>query len=90
MEYDLEKRLHQFSINLICLLKTVKIKIINENIIRQLLKSWTSIWANYNEANWASSRKDFRNKIYICKKESQETEYWINLLLNINEQKIKI
>jgi len=32
------------------------------------------------EANNASSRKDFRNKIYICKKETQETKHWLRML----------
>ncbi|MBI4067262.1 four helix bundle protein [Candidatus Gottesmanbacteria bacterium] len=36
--------------------------------------------ANYCEANQASSRKDFQNKIYICKKESNETKYWLQMI----------
>lgn len=32
------------------------------------------------EANGASSKKDFRNKIYICKKEAQETKHWLRML----------
>ena len=32
------------------------------------------------EANGASSKKDFRNKIFICKKESQETKHWLRML----------
>jgi len=31
------------------------------------------------EANGASSRKDFRNKIHICKKEAQETKHWLRM-----------
>lgn len=36
--------------------------------------------ANYMEANGASSRRDFANKIYICKKEAQETKHWFRML----------
>ncbi len=36
--------------------------------------------ANYTEANGASSKKDFKNKIFICKKESKETKYWLRML----------
>ena len=36
----------------------------------QLGKSITSIGANYSEANNASSKSDFRNKLYIAKKET--------------------
>ena len=32
------------------------------------------------EANAASSKKDFRNKIYICKKEAQETKHWLRVI----------
>jgi four helix bundle protein len=32
------------------------------------------------EANGASSRKDFQNKIFICKKEAQETKHWLRML----------
>ena len=46
----------------------------------QLVRSASSIGANYAEANNAGSKKDFRNKIYICKKESQETKYWLKVL----------
>ncbi len=57
----------------------------NRNSIDQVLRSWTSIGANYYEANWASSKKYFRNKIYICKKEAKETVYWLELLLSISQ-----
>jgi len=53
---------------------------ISRPIISQLIRSSTSIGANYMEANGASSKKDFRNKIYICKKEAQETKHWIRML----------
>jgi four helix bundle protein len=43
------------------------------------------VGANYQEANGASSKKDFRSKIYICKKEAKETMYWIRLLMKSSE-----
>jgi len=33
------------------------------------------------EANSGSSKKDFKNKIFICKKESQETKHWLRMLV---------
>lgn len=65
--------------------KKITITQINLNIINQLLRSATSIWANYYEANGASSKKDFRNKIFICRKEAQETYYRLDLLLDVEE-----
>ncbi|MCX6740478.1 MAG: four helix bundle protein [Candidatus Parcubacteria bacterium] len=40
--------------------------------------------ANYHEANGASSEKDFKNKICICKKEAKETKYWLRLVIMAN------
>lgn len=91
MEYNLEKRTKDFSKEIIKFsIKLIKIKI-NENIISQLLRSATSVGANYCEANGASSKKDFKNKIFICRKEIQETKYWLELLATANpEEKEKL
>ena len=47
---------------------------------RKLLKASGSIGANYIEANDSLSRKDFRMRIKICRKEVKETGYWLRLL----------
>ena len=86
MEYDLAERTKQFSKDVIGAVRKIPINYLNRNIIAQLLKSATSIGANYREANAASSKKDFRNKIHICRKEAQETEYWIELLAETNPE----
>jgi four helix bundle protein len=39
------------------------------------------------EANAASSRKDFKNKIYICKKETQETKHWLRMMAQCEPNK---
>jgi four helix bundle protein len=80
MKYDLEERLSVFSKSLIKLLKLIEKTYINQNIISQLLKSWTSVGANYKEANWSMSPKDFKHKISICRKEAKETVYRLDLL----------
>ena len=56
-------------------------------MIEQLTKSATSIGANYAEANNASSKTDFRNKIFIAKKEAAETKYWLELFAEVCEDK---
>ena len=48
---------------------------------KQLLKSSTSIGANVREALRGESKKDFGHKMNIALKEAEETEYWIELLL---------
>jgi len=89
MQYDLEERTKLFSKRTICLLTRIKRNIINESMIRQLIRSATSVGANYREANGAVSKKDFKNKIYICRKEIQETEYWLELIAETNKEEIK-
>lgn len=79
-EYDLEERTAKFAENIIEFVKIIKRDDVNRNIIIQLTKATTSIGANYCEANASSSKRDFRNKIYICKKEANETKYWLRIL----------
>ncbi len=78
--YDLEKRTADFGIKIIRFCKSINQDVINKPIISQLIRSGTSIGANYMEANGASSKKDFANKIYICKKETQETKHWLKMV----------
>ena len=86
MEYDLAERTKKFSLEIIRVIKKIKLSYLNQNTIAQLLRSSSSIGANYREANGASSKKDFRNKISICRKEAQESEYWIELLAESNPE----
>jgi len=79
-KYDLEERTAKFGEDIIILCKNIKQDIINRLIINQLIRSATSIGANYMEANNACSKKDFKNKIFICKKESQESRHWLRML----------
>ena len=79
-KYNLEERTSKFSEEIIKLCKSLKKDIVSAPIISQLVRSSTSIAANYMEANGASSKKDFTNKIFICKKEAQETKYWLRML----------
>lgn len=50
------------------------------SIIDQTIRAATSVGANYAEANNASSKADFKNKIFIAKKEASETRYWLTVL----------
>jgi four helix bundle protein len=79
-KYDLEERTAKFGENIIEFCKNVKQDVITRPLINQLVRSGTSIGANYMEANAASSKKDFRNKIFISKKETQETKHWLRMM----------
>lgn len=78
--FDLEERTTKFSERIIELCKKCPKNSVTQPILDQLIRCGTSIGANYCEANGASSSKDFKNKIFICKKESKETKYWLRLL----------
>lgn len=80
LKYDLEERTSVFAENIIKLCKSIKVNDLSRPIILQLIRAATSVGANYMEANGACSKKDFKNKIFICKKEAQETKYWLRLL----------
>lgn len=78
--YDLEERTEKFGEKIIDLCKGCPKNAVINPLVSQLVRSGTSIAANYTEANAASSRKDFRNKIFICKKEAQETRHWLRMI----------
>ena len=78
--YDLEERTAKFGEDVIDFCKIIKENTITRGLISQLIRSGTSVGVNYMEANGASSKKDFRNKMYICKKEAQETKHWLRML----------
>lgn len=50
------------------------------SVLDQITRAVTSIGANYAEAQDASSKRDFANKIYIAKKEAGETLYWLQFI----------
>src|SRR5258708_5162150 len=79
--YDLEERTAKFGEKIIGACRDIKQDTITRPLLAQLIRSGTSIGANYMEANGASSKKDFRNKIYIAKKETQETKHWLRMLI---------
>ena len=82
--YDLEDRTKEFSYKVIDLCNKLPYSIINKRLIDQLVRSATSIGANYREANESDTKKDFKNKIRIAKKEARETIYWLELINNAN------
>ena len=79
-KYDLEERTARFGEAIIEFCRKLSQDSVSRPVISQLGRSATSIGANYMEANSASSKKDFRNKIYTCKKEAQETMHWLRML----------
>lgn len=81
MDKDLEQRTKRFALAVIEFVASLPRQRTADVLARQLLRSATSIGANYREANRAVSRADFTNKIGTVQKEAAETQYWVELLL---------
>jgi len=80
----LEERTKNFAISIIKLSTSLPCTVEGNVVRNQITKSGTSVGANYREANRSRSRADFRNKISICKGESSETAYWLDLIEALN------
>ncbi len=80
MKQELEARTKRFALSVIHAVGGLPKTRATDVIGYQLLKSGTSIGANYREANRAQSHDDFIHKIAICEKEAAETEYWLEIL----------
>jgi len=80
--YDLEERTVRFSKAIIDFLQKLPQNSITKPLIGQLIRSGTSIGANYSEADEANSKKDFVYKIAIAKKETKETKYWLKIIVH--------
>ena len=78
--FDLEERTALFGEAVIAFAKRVPLNQVTRSLIDQVVRAGTSIGANYCEANDAESKKDFRHKIRLCRKESRETKHWLRML----------
>jgi len=83
--FDLEERTAAFGEVVLKFAKGIPFNPVNEPLIRQLVRAATSVGANYCEANDGVSKKDFRNKIGLCRKESKETKHWLRMIAAANE-----
>ena len=79
-KFDLEERTAVFGEKCIRFAKKIPISPVTVKLISQFVDSATSIGANYSEANDAQSKKDFRHKMSICKKESKESKHWLRMV----------
>ena len=80
---DLEKRTRKFAVQIIRLSITLPNSPEGMVVRNQITKSGTSIGANYREANRSRSKADFKNKIKICESEASETQYWLEVIIEI-------
>jgi len=77
----LKLRLRQFVLDLIKLCQNIPYSVESKVIINQLLRSGSSVYANYRAANRSRSKAEFFSKISITVEEADETEMWLDILI---------
>ncbi len=78
---DLGERLLEYGARIIKLVESLPNTLVARRVADQLLRSGTSVGANYEEARAAESKEDFVHKLQIALKELRESNYWLRLLL---------
>ena len=78
--YDLANRTQCFGSAVVAYARGIPLTPVTRSLISQLVRAGTSVGANYCEADGAESRKDFRHRIAICRREAKETCYWLEML----------
>jgi four helix bundle protein len=81
-KHELERRTKKFAVDVIGFVGNFERSAAARVIANQLLKSATSVGANYREANRSLSRREFTHKITLVEKEASETEYWLELCID--------
>ncbi len=79
-ETQVKPMIYDFAVQTVRLCRKVQNTEHEKNMTNQLIRSSTSINANYAEAKFAASRADFANKLNIALKEANESAEWLSLL----------
>ena len=88
-QYDLEDRTFEFARRVRAFVKKLPRSISNLEDGKQVVKSSGSVGANYIEANEALSKKDFKMRIKICRKEAKESRFWLRLVDTENDEELE-
>ena len=78
---DLKVRTKIFALNIIKLVKSIPEDRIGRVLGNQILRSGTSVAANYRSACKARSKADFISKITVVEEEADETMLWLELIM---------
>jgi four helix bundle protein len=78
--YDLEERTARFGESIVGFCLSLPFNPVTRPLVSQLVRSGTSVGGNYLEADEAGSKKEFRYRISLCKRESRETKHWLRML----------
>ncbi len=92
MKNDLSDRTKKFALRIIKLIKSLPNDVVSQTIGRQLIRSATSVAANYRAACRARSKAEFIAKLGIVVEEADESVFWIEMLIEsevISSEKVK-
>ena len=78
--FDLEERTFNLAKAVVEFVSNLPKTLVNNELIKQVVRSSGSVGANYIEANESVSRKDYIFRVKVCRKEAKETIYWLRLL----------
>jgi four helix bundle protein len=87
---ELKARTKKFAIEIVNLYEQMPKSVPNKKFFDQLIRSGSSVGANYRSACRAKSTADFINKLKIVEEEADESVYFLELLLAINQEKYHI
>ena len=82
--HEFRRKLIDFAIKIIKLTKSLPKTPESAVIIYQIIKASPSMGSNYTESMFALTKADFTHCLNICKKETAETLYWLELLIVLN------
>jgi four helix bundle protein len=85
--FDLAERTAVFGEQVVQFSQTMRRSAVAAPLISQLVRSATSIGANYLEADEAGSKKEFRYRISVCRREARETQYWLRMIVAADANK---
>jgi four helix bundle protein len=78
--YDLAERTAKLGEMVIRYARTIQLDPVTSPLVRQVVRSATSVGANYCEADEAGSKKEFKYRISVCNRELRETKHWLRML----------
>ncbi len=82
---DIHSRIYEYVLSVLRFTRSVPNTFENQVLLKQLLRSITSVGANDQEADGALTKPDFIHCYTIVRKEAKESLYWIQLLIDLNE-----
>jgi four helix bundle protein len=80
MAKDIEERTFEFALRIVELAKGLPRTPVADVLMKQLLRSGTSVGANVEESRAGYSKDEFSYKMNIALKEARETHYWLRLI----------